>query len=76
MSSATLAPSVASSPVNQPAGSTALHMAAAADDIGMARLLLQAQVCAVVWLTWCTQWFHVKVFLKSGYLCVGNHVHS
>ncbi|WIA35703.1 hypothetical protein OEZ86_004106 [Tetradesmus obliquus] len=43
ISCATVAPSFSSCPVNQPAGSTPLHMAAAADDIGMARLLLEAQ---------------------------------
>jgi ankyrin repeat protein len=44
IATATVAPSLGTCPVSQPTGSTALHMAAAAEDIGMARILLEAQV--------------------------------
>jgi hypothetical protein len=44
IATATVAPSLGTCPVSQPTGSTVLHMAAAAEDVGMARMLLEAQV--------------------------------
>lgn len=46
MSARTTAPSLAISPQLQPPGSTALHFAAAAEDVSLVLVLLEAQVGA------------------------------